>query len=293
MTSRLPAWFKQDIPSSATTSSVSEILKCTQLQTVCTHARCPNISSCWAKGVATFMILGDVCTRSCRFCAVKTGFPLAVDPKEPSQIAWAVKKLSLNYVVVTSVTRDDLSDGGSEHFANVVRALKEIQPSVKVEALIPDFFGMPKLIHKVILAGADVVSHNMETVKRLTGQLRPQADYDTSLRTIEAIKQSGQPVLAKSGFMVGLGESFQEVKELMQDLVSVGCDLLTIGQYLAPEKSQRHVPVTRFVCPDEFKEFKEVGLKIGFKHVLSAPLVRSSFLAEEGYQALTSPCFNS
>jgi len=282
---KLPSWFKQRIPDLFQIEPLKKILKTSCLHTVCEEARCPNMGVCWSRGVATFMILGDVCTRSCRFCAVKSGEPKAPDRQEPLRVAVTVKELNLEYVVITSVTRDDLPDKGCGQFSDTICSLKETIPEIKVEALIPDFLGDKNLIERVVDSGVDVIAHNMETVHRLSRSLRPQANYETSLNVLKIAKQARKPVLIKSGFMVGLGESLDEVKGLMEDLVNAGCDILTIGQYLAPSKMQRHVRVERFVPPDEFETYKEIGASLGFKHIFSAPLVRSSYCAKEAYQS--------
>ena len=281
---KLPAWFKQRIPDLSQIEPLKQILKTSCLHTVCEEAHCPNMGTCWSKGVATFMILGDACTRACRFCAVESGEPKAIDEQEPFRVACAVKELNLDYVVLTSVTRDDLPDKGCNQFCNTICSLKEMIPGIKVESLIPDFSADKELIARVIDSGVDVVAHNMETIRRLSGILRPQANYATSLNVLRIAKQTRKSILTKSGFMVGLGESLDEVKGLIQDLASVGCDILTIGQYLAPSKSHRHVSVKRFVSPDEFEGYKEFGTTLGFKHIFSAPLVRSSYCAKEAYQ---------
>lgn len=286
----LPAWFRQDLPDIQKMREMQRALRCRGLATVCQSARCPNIGQCWARGVATFMILGDICTRSCRFCAVKAGIPAPVITNEPERVAEMALRLGLEYVVVTSVTRDDLPDQGAGQFARTVAALKKSRAGIKIELLIPDFSGRLDLIRQVAASGPDVVGHNIETVKRIFSAVRPQADYQRSLNVLRSIRQEGfSNIIVKSGFMVGLGETDQDIKELMQDLRDAGCDLLTIGQYLAPSGGQRHVPVQRFVEPVQFERYRRQGMEMGFRHVFSAPLVRSSYLAHEAYQACWNP----
>lgn len=278
---QLPPWFKQPIPDKQRIKEMQGLLQDVSLFTVCQGAHCPNIGQCWQRGVATFMILGDTCTRACRFCAVSSGNPKVVDHGEPQRVAFAVKKLNLRYVVVTSVTRDDLTDGGAGHFAKTILAIRKATPLTKIEVLVPDFLGNRKHFKVVNDANPDVISHNIETVARLTKEIRPQADYQRSLEVLAAFKELNTFALIKSGFMVGLGETEREVIELMHDLLDAGCDLLTIGQYLAP--SRKHSEVMRFVSPERFEEYRRLGQEIGFKHVLSGPLVRSSYIAEQGY----------
>jgi lipoyl synthase len=280
----LPDWFKQKTPDLSKISPLKELFSSSHIHTVCEQAHCPNMNTCWDQGVATFMILGDICTRACRFCAVKTGHPLGLDPREPEQVVSAVQALGLRYVVMTSVTRDDLADQGAEHFAKTVSLLKEMINGIKVEALIPDFWGHEDLIGLVTQSGVDVLGHNMETVQRFHSPLRPQASYQRSLSVLKTARRwMRSRGYVKSGFMVGLGETVDEINQLMRDLIEVGCDMLTIGQYLAPSKTSRHVGVDRFVSPEEFDQYKQMGLALGFKHVFSGPLVRSSYLAEQGF----------
>ncbi len=248
-----------------------------RLHTVCQSARCPNIGRCFARRTATFLILGDVCTRDCTFCAVSHGTPASVDENEPQRIFEAVERLGLGYAVITSVTRDDLADGGAAQFAMVVRLLH--RRGVNVEVLIPDFLGSAAALSKVVAARPEVIGHNIETVPRLYARVRPAADYRRSLAVIRAAKRRG--VITKSGLMLGLGENRDEVIGVMSDLRAAGCDLLTIGQYLQP--SSRHHPVVRFVPPEEFSEYQHIGQDMGFGGVASAPLVRSSFEAAALY----------
>lgn len=254
------------------------------LHTVCESALCPNMGKCWGEGVATFMILGDICTRACRFCAIKAGRPGDIDPNEPYEVARSVEALRLKYVVITSVARDDLEDQGAGHFAETIRAVRDINPRTKIEVLIPDFSNDIDCIKKLTEAQPEVVSHNIETVRRLSADIRPQANYDRSLDVLRNFKRSDAAIFTKSSFMVGLGETDEEILELMRDLADTGCDILTIGQYLAPTKMKRHVRVSRYVTPEMFELYRQKGLSFGFKHIMSAPLVRSSYIAERGFR---------
>ena len=283
-TTRLPAWFKQDIPKMDKIQEMKRLFRGGRLHTVCESARCPNMGKCWGQGVATFMILGDVCTRACRFCAVPAGIPSEVDPKEPYHVAQAVRTLNLRYVVITSVARDDLKDEGAGHFARTIAEIRAVVPGTRVEILIPDFSAKLASLQTVVNAAPEVISHNIETVRRLSPRVRPQADYQRSLEVLKTLKQLAPRIFVKSSFMVGLGESKEEIVHLMEDLRSAGCDLLTIGQYLAPTQQKRHLRVERFVTPEEFASYRTIGMELGFKHVMSGPLVRSSYIAEEGYK---------
>ncbi|MBF0384937.1 MAG: lipoyl synthase [Candidatus Omnitrophica bacterium] len=278
----LPDWFRQGLPDKGKINPVKDIIEKYRLNTVCRSALCPNKGKCWEKGVATFMILGDICTRDCAFCAVIKGTPGEIDKKEPDNIALAVAELKLNYVVITSVTRDDLPDKGSMQFVLTIEALKRKCPNVKVEALIPDFYGESDLLEKIISARADVISHNIEMVKRLYPLIRPKSDYIRSLGVLKDLKRIRKSCLVKTGFMVGLGEAEEEINELIEDLSRTGCDMLTIGQYLSPS-FDKHFPVKRFVPPEDFESYKKRALRLGIGIVRSAPLVRSSFLAEEAF----------
>jgi len=280
---RLPPWFRQELPDMKKIREMQRRFRASGLHTVCESALCPNIGKCWGEGVATFMILGDICTRACRFCAVKAGLPQGADVNEPGEVASAVKDLNLQYVVITSVARDDLEDEGAGHFVDTINAVREKNLGTKIEVLIPDFSNKYESIQKLVQAKPEVVSHNVETVRRLSPGIRPQADYDRSLEVLKNFKRFGPSIFTKTSFMVGLGETDDEIIELMQDLVETGCDILTIGQYLAPTQLKRHVRVARFVKPEMFAFYKQKGLELGFKHVMSAPLVRSSFIAEQGY----------
>lgn len=281
---KLPPWFKQKLPDMVKIREMKEGFRASGLHTVCESALCPNLGQCWGEGVATFMILGDICTRACRFCAVKAGRPLVVDPDEPREVAAAVKELNLRYVVITSVARDDLKDEGAGHFAETVRAIRAVNPGTKVEVLIPDFSNKSASLQTLAAARPEVVSHNIETVRRLSPDIRPQADYDRSLEVLKNFKRMDSSLFVKSGFMVGLGETEEEIVAVMKDLLRAGCDILTIGQYLAPTALKRHVKAARFVTPEEFAWYRQKGLEFGFKHVMSAPLARSSFIAERGYR---------
>lgn len=283
-TNRLPSWFKQEIPDMQKIHGMKGLFRSTGLHTVCESAHCPNIGECWGRGTATFMILGDICTRACRFCAIAAGKPSDVDSREPRHVALAVQKLNLRYVVITSVARDDLADEGAGHFAATIREIRALNPSTKTEVLVPDFSGKRENLKIVTDVRPEVMSHNIETVRRLSKKIRPQADYQRSLDTLRIMKELDPSIFVKSSLMVGLGETKEEVIETMRDLIDAGCDLLTIGQYLAPSKAKRHLPVVYFVSPKEFDEYKDTGLKLGFKHIFSGPLVRSSYIAEEGYK---------
>ncbi|MCB2194502.1 MAG: lipoyl synthase [Bacteroidetes bacterium] len=273
---RLPRWMKMQMPKGESYSKVKNTVKKHNLHTICTSGNCPNIGDCWNRGTATFMILGEICTRSCKFCGVKTGKPLPVDWDEPNRIAESVKLMQVKHCVITSVDRDDLEDGGAEFWAKTIKRIKEENPETTIETLIPDFDGVEKDIKKVIEAKPEVISHNLETVERLTPQIRSRAKYRRSLQVIKQIAESG--ITAKSGIMLGLGETEQEILQTMDDLLSVGCNVMTIGQYLAPTVD--HLPVAEYVTPEKFEEYKNIGLKKGFQFVESSPLVRSSYKAE-------------
>ena len=284
----LPEWFRQNVPDAAALQKMRALLKGSSLHTVCEGARCPNLGECWENGTATFMILGDTCTRSCRFCAVKAGVPVVPDADEPLSVADAVRRLGLKYVVVTSVTRDDLPDQGALQFVRTIRAIKEVNPGVHVEVLIPDFSAEEDLIRFIVDAGPDVVGHNIETVRRLSPAVRSGADYDRSLDVLNRVRGLSDNVFVKSGLMAGMGETDEEVVMTLQDLKEAGCDSVTIGQYLAPMKSGRYIAVERFVPPEAFERYREEGLQRGLKFVLAGPLVRSSYLAEKGFYCCQS-----
>jgi lipoic acid synthetase len=281
---QLPSWFKQPLPEMDKIRSMKELFRSSGLHTVCESAHCPNMGQCWGAGVATFMILGGTCTRACRFCAVPAGRPDMLDPHEPEHVATTVQRLKLRYVVITSVARDDLEDEGADHFAKTIYAIRRLTPEVKVEVLIPDFSAKEESLKILSEANPQVISHNIETIRRLSKYIRPQALHDRSLLVLKRFKELNSSSFVKSSFMVGLGESEKEIVELMNELLEAGCQILTIGQYLAPTQMKRHLPVDRFVTPEEFERLRDIGLKMGFKYVESGPLVRSSYIAEKGYR---------
>jgi len=281
LSQRLPEWFKQKIPRAGETTGVERLLSELKLHTVCEGAHCPNMGHCFSHGTATFMIMGEICTRNCTFCAVKKGIPTPLDPEEPQHISEAVSHLGLGYVVITCVTRDDLVDGGAGHFAITIETLHSQMPGLKIEVLVSDFKGNHESVQTVVAAGPDVFSHNLETVPRLYQEVRPMADYSRSRDVLKIAKELAPVIVTKSALMLGLGENQDEVITVMRDLRQAGCDLLTLGQYLSP--SPRHHPVVRFVTPEEFSAYEKIGLKEGFKGVASAPLVRSSFRASDLY----------
>lgn len=292
---RHPPWIKSKAPAGPEYEEVKSLVGSARLHTVCQSANCPNIGECWRERTATFMILGDVCTRNCRFCAIKhagngagmaypgptleePGATLnAVDEDEPRRVADAVKRLGLKHAVITSVTRDDLTDGGAGIFAETVRAIHEVVPGCSVEVLIPDFQGSQEALRRVIESGPEILNHNVETVERCYPLMRPQADYRRSIELLAAAKRIDPRMRTKSGLMVGAGETWEEVIQTMRDLRSADCDVLTIGQYLAP--SPGHVPIARYYTPDEFSQLRQIGLDLGFGYVESGPLVRSSYHA--------------
>ena len=274
---RKPEWLKISIGANERYTETKRIVESHCLHTICSSERCPNMGECWGKGTATFMIAGDICTRSCKFCNTQTGRPLPLDPDEPAHVAESIALMKLSHAVITSVDRDDLPDLGAAHWAQTIREIKRLNPETTTEVLIPDFQGRKELVDQVIKACPEIISHNMETVKRISPQVRSAANYHTSLEVIRQIAESG--ITAKSGIMVGLGETPAEVEELMDDLISVGCKILTIGQYLQP--THKHFPVAAYITPEQFAVYKETGLKKGFEQVESAPLVRSSYHAEK------------
>ncbi|MFH1639048.1 MAG: lipoyl synthase [Chloroflexota bacterium] len=279
---RRPEWLKPVSLDPVKIERMNRLMRGLKLHTVCESAMCPNRSGCFADGTATFMILGNTCTRNCTFCAVTKGKPEAVDPEEPAHVVAAVAKLGLKYVVITSVTRDDLPDDGAAHFVRTVRALYESNPALLIEVLVPDFGGSSAALQTLLNAHPTILNHNMETVPRLYREVRPEADYGRSLTLLRQAKWFSSSILTKSGLMVGLGETSEEVMQVMADLRGVKCDILTIGQYLAP--SAKHHRIVRYILPQEFEEYRNAGLKMGFAAVLSGPLVRSSFHASEAYQ---------
>ncbi|MEO0019609.1 MAG: lipoyl synthase [candidate division WOR-3 bacterium] len=278
---RKPSWLKTRLPLGEEFNRVNAIISKYNLNTVCSSARCPNLSECWNSGTATIMLLGDICTRHCRFCSVKTGNPQGkIDPDEPQRVAKAVKELGLKYLVLTSVDRDDLSDLGAGIFARTVKILKSQNPQIKIEVLVPDFGGREELLHLVVDSGPDVFAHNLETVERLSTLVRDhRSSYHQSLGVLKKVKNMAPTLLTKSGLMLGLGETKQEVLQTLADLRSAGCDIVTIGQYLQPNR--RCLPVALYWTPDEFKEIEAEGRKMGFRQVFAAPLVRSSYQAEK------------
>ena len=273
---RKPEWLKIKLGSDVTYDETRAVLQKHCLHTICTSGRCPNQGECWSRGTATFMIGGAVCTRACKFCNTETGRPLPLDPEEPRHVAESVRALGLKHAVVTSVDRDDLPDKGSAHWVETIRQIRELCPGVTVEVLIPDFDGQAELIAPILQERPEVVAHNMETVRRLTPIVRSRATYDCSLSVLAQIAEAGLP--AKTGLMLGLGETQEEILETMDDLRQVHCSILTLGQYLQP--TRRHYPVQEYVHPDRFAELREIALDKGFRHVESGPLVRSSYHAE-------------
>ena len=272
-----PKWLRVKLPTGQAYKEVRDIVSEHKLHTICESGHCPNMGECWGAGTATFMILGNICTRSCGFCNVATGKPLEADPFEPGRVANSVKLMNVKHAVITSVDRDDLPDGGSEIWAQTVRAIRHQSPGTTLETLIPDFAGKWENLARIIQVAPEIVSHNLETVRRLTKEVRIQAKYDRSLEVLRRLRQAG--IKTKSGVMLGLGESFEEVVETMDDLRSVDCQILTLGQYLQP--TPKHLPVVEFIHPDTFAELKKIGLEKGFRYVESGPLVRSSYHAEK------------
>lgn len=274
---RKPKWLKVKLPTGDNYKKVRALVTEHKLHTICESGSCPNMGECWGEGTATFMILGNICTRSCGFCNVKTGRPLAVDTFEPGRVAQSVKLMQVKHAVITSVDRDDLKDGGSDIWAQTVRAIRHQSPNTTMETLIPDFAGKWDNLQVIIDVAPEIVSHNLETVRRMTKQVRIQAKYDRSLEVLSRLKAGD--MRTKSGIMLGLGETHEEVIETMQDLANVGVDILTIGQYLQP--SAKHLPVVEFITPERFEEYRVLGMEMGFRYVESGPLVRSSYHAEK------------
>lgn len=273
---RLPHWMKMKMPKGENYSRVKNIVSRNHLHTICSSGNCPNIGDCWSRGTATFMILGDICTRSCKFCGVKTGRPLAPDCDEPDRVAESVRMMKLKHCVLTSVDRDDLDDGGAEIWSLTIERIKLLNNGITIEALIPDFKGNKKSLQQIVDAGPEIISHNLETVERLTPAIRSVAKYSRSLDVLKYLADSGARV--KSGIMVGLGEKEEEIYQTMQSVLQTGCRIFTIGQYLQP--SLNHMPVAAYVPPAAFEKYKTVGLNMGFEIVESSPLVRSSYNAE-------------
>lgn len=273
---RKPEWLKIKLPMGDLAVGVNQLIQKNELHTICTSGMCPNQGECWGCGTATFMIGGDICTRGCRFCNVKTGRPNLLDENEPDKVATSIKTLKVKHAVITSVDRDDLEDYGANHWAKTIKSIKELNKEITMEVLIPDFNGELNLVDKIIEQNPEVISHNMETTRRLTPTIRSKATYNQSLKVLKHIADSG--ITAKSGIMLGLGETEEEILQVMDDLLEVGVKVMTIGQYLQPTKN--NVEVEEYVSPEKFAEYKEIGLKKGFKVVESGPLVRSSYHAE-------------
>ncbi|TLX72140.1 lipoyl synthase [Labilibacter sediminis] len=282
ITRRKPDWLKIQLPNTADYKWMNQTIRDHKLHTICTSGKCPNAAECWSAGTATFMILGNICTRACKFCNVATGKPLAVDSKEPLRIARSIQIMKLKHAVITSVDRDDLEDGGANIWNETILKVKEMNPNTTQEVLIPDFNGLRHLIKKVIEAKPEVISHNLETVRRITPIIRSRAKYDLSLDVLKYISDEG--VVSKTGIMVGLGEKEEEVIETMKDAFSAGVKVFTIGQYLQPSKE--HLAVEEYVTPEQFAKYEKIGLEIGFKYVESGPMVRSSYHAERHINAL-------
>ncbi len=283
---RRPPWIRVRAPMGDEYKKILKLMRSEALHTVCEEAMCPNLGECWGAGTATFLILGDVCTRTCKFCDVKHGKPVSIDWEEPERVAQAVRRMNLKHAVITSVNRDDRVDGGAPVFAMVIRRIRELQPGCSIEVLVPDFKGKPEALSIVMEAHPEILNHNVETAKRLFRNIQPQDNYDWARATLTNAKKLDPDVLTKSGIMVGLGETMEEVKETMRDLRSWDVDILTIGQYLQP--SRKHIAISRYYTLEEFRELKEYGMSIGFKWVESAPLVRSSYHAGEQVQVLSA-----
>lgn len=286
---RLPYWLKKKMPNMKAIREMEKILRDHGLHTVCESALCPNLGECFQRKIATFMILGNICTRNCRFCAVEKGKPLPVYKDEPENIAKVVNLLKLSHVVITSVTRDDLEDGGADQFADCIKEIRKLEPAPSVEVLIPDFGGNFKNLNIVLAYFPDVLNHNVETVKRLYPKVRSGADYIGSLRILKKAKKYSKIIIVKSGFMVGLGEKWEEIVSLLRDLSDVNCDIVTIGQYLQP--SENHTPIDKFYTPDEFINLKQIALEMGIKYVESGPFVRSSYKASDALKYLRNSKF--
>lgn len=277
---RLPDWLRIKLPTSDTFAHTRSLLDELKLHTVCESAKCPNHWECWSRGTATFMIAGDRCTRACGFCAVNTAKPLALEPDEPLRVAEATRRMRLKHVVITAVARDDLADGGAEHFRQTIEAVRRLNPATVIEVLVPDFQDKDAAIEMVLAANPHIFNHNLETVRRLTPEVRHRATYDRSLSVLKRVKaKRGKTIHTKSGLMLGLGETENEIVVAMEDLRAVGCDILTLGQYLQP--TLKHLPVVEFVSPEQFDALGRVARKMGFVHVASGPMVRSSYHADE------------
>ena len=282
---RRPEWMKVRPPRGDNYRFLKHLMRSKQLHTVCEEAHCPNIGECWGSRTATFLILGDICTRSCGFCDVKTGRPLPIDWQEPERVAQAVKAMDLKHVVITSVNRDERKDGGAPIFAMCIQRIRELQPGCSIEVLIPDFKGNEEALNTVMDARPEILNHNVETVPRLFRKVQPQDHYEWAMATLGNAKKMDQEVLTKSGIMVGLGEDWDEILIVMQDLVNIGVDILTIGQYLQP--SRKHLPIDRYYTPQEFEDLRNIGYEMGFRWVESGPFVRSSYHADKQVEALS------
>ena len=276
---RLPEWFRLQLPTASAYFATRNLIDDLNLHTVCESARCPNHWECWSKGTATFMIAGDRCTRACGFCAVDTRKPLALEDDEPERVAEATRRMKLKHVVITAVARDDLADGGAAHFQNVIERVRAVNPEIVIEVLTPDFLEDDAAIHTVLAARPEIFNHNLETIRRLTPEVRSVATYERSLSVLTKAKEHSPKIFTKSGLMLGLGETEPELLEALADLRATGCDLLTLGQYLQPTK--KHLPVVEFIHPDQFAEHKITAESMGFIHVASGPLVRSSYHADD------------
>lgn len=279
-----PEWLKQRVPNQETLKKMEKMLRGLSLNTVCEGANCPNMGKCFENKTATFMIMGSICTRGCKFCAVEGGEPKILDPEEPFHVAEASKQLGLKHIVVTSVTRDDLQDGGAEHFAKTVTEIRKLNPNSTIELLIPDLMGNWDALKIIVESGPDIINHNVETIPSLYKKVRPQAIYKRSLELLKQVKIFDSNIFTKSGLMLGLGESDEEVIGVMKDLVDIDCDILTLGQYLRP--STKHVSIHKYIHPDKFEELKNIALGKGFKYVASGPMVRSSYKAFDGMEQL-------
>ena len=285
---RLPEWFRVQLPTARAYFATRNLIEDLNLHTVCESARCPNHWECWSKGTATFMIAGERCTRACGFCAVDTRKPVALEVDEPARVAEATRRMQLKHVVITAVARDDLIDGGADHFRQVIDCVREVNPKIIIEVLVPDFQGDDGAIEAVLSARPDIFNHNLETVRRLTSTVRSVATYERSLLVLRKVKERAPQLHTKSGLMLGLGETEEELHEAMRDLRNVDCDILTLGQYLQPTK--KHLPVAEFIHPDKFAEYQQTAEALGFTHVASAPLVRSSYHADDfSPEGLASP----
>jgi lipoyl synthase len=283
---RHPAWLKVRVPGGQQYQNLKTLMRSKQLHTVCEEAACPNIGECWGQGTATFLIMGDICTRSCGFCDIKTGRPLPLDWREPERVAQAVRAMNLKHVVITSVNRDERPDGGAPIFALCVQRIRQLQPGCSIELLIPDFKGRAAALQIVMDVRPEILNHNVETVPRLFKRVQPQDQYAWALATLRQAKQLAPDVLTKSGIMVGLGEQWDELLAVMRDLVACGVDILTIGQYLQP--NPKHLPIERYYTPAEFEQLRQIGYEMGFRWVESGPLVRSSYRADQQVAALSS-----